>query len=129
VFFVGHLAKKSLSSATLGKVLLSVTIMFTESKTLGTGKHSVKTSLPSAKHSANGNARQRAVNCRLKLTVVIFAESRVLALDKEASLSSAPRLTLGRASFAECLPWTLGKVYFYFIILPTKLFVVCCYTM
>ena len=33
------------------------------------------------------------------------------------------RSTLGRASFAEC------QVYFYFFILPTKLFVVCSYTM
>jgi hypothetical protein len=53
-------------------------------KTLG------KKSLPSAKHSANGNARQRAVSRRLKLTAVIFAESQVLALGKEASLPSAP---------------------------------------
>jgi hypothetical protein len=35
VLFVAHSAKKSLSSATLGKVLLSVTITFTESMTLG----------------------------------------------------------------------------------------------
>jgi hypothetical protein len=77
-------------------------------------------SLPSAKHSAKGGSRQRTVMRRLKLTTVIFAESLVLALGKESSLLSAPRLTLGRASFAECPSWTLNKVYFYFFILPTK---------
>jgi hypothetical protein len=86
----------------LGKVLLSVTTTFTESRTLGIGKHSAKTSLPIVKHSANGNAQQRAVSRRLKLTAVIFAESRVLAVGKKSSLSSAPRSTLGRASFTEC---------------------------
>jgi hypothetical protein len=70
--------------------------------------------LPSVKHSANGNARQRVVSRRLKLTAIIFAESRVLALGNESSLSSALRSTLGRASFAECPRWTLDKVYFYF---------------
>jgi hypothetical protein len=57
---------------------------------------------------------------------VIFAERRALALGKEASLPSVLRLTLGRASFVECHSWTLGKVFFIF---PTKLFVVCSYTM
>jgi hypothetical protein len=55
--------------------MLLVTITFTESRTLGTGKHSAKTSLPSAKHSANSNAQQRVVNCHLKLTSVIFAKN------------------------------------------------------
>jgi hypothetical protein len=40
--FVGHSAKKSLPSAALGKVLLSVTTVFAESRTLGTGIHSAK---------------------------------------------------------------------------------------
>jgi hypothetical protein len=38
----------SLPRATLGKVILSVTTTFTESRTLGTGRHSAKTVLPSA---------------------------------------------------------------------------------
>jgi hypothetical protein len=67
----------------LGKVLLSVTTVFTESRTLGTEIHSAKKSLPSAKHSANGNARQRAVSSRLYLTTVIFVERQALALGKE----------------------------------------------
>jgi hypothetical protein len=54
VLFVGHSAKKPLPSAGLGKVLLSVTSAFTESRTLGT-----------VIHSANGGARQRAVSSRL----------------------------------------------------------------
>jgi hypothetical protein len=50
VLFIGHSAKTS--SATLSKVLLSITTTFTESRTLGTRRHSTKSSLPSAKHSA-----------------------------------------------------------------------------
>jgi hypothetical protein len=41
----------SLPSAALGEVLLSVKTTFTESRTLGTSRHSAKTALPSAKHS------------------------------------------------------------------------------
>ena len=52
VLFVGHSAKKSLSSTALGKVLLSVTIRFAESRTLGTEIYSAKISLLSVKHSA-----------------------------------------------------------------------------
>jgi hypothetical protein len=52
--FVGHSAKKALPSATLGNVRLSAKSPFTECWTLGTGRHSAKTSLPSVKHSANG---------------------------------------------------------------------------
>jgi IS4 transposase len=129
VLFVQHSAKKSLPCAALGKVLLSVTTAFTESRTLDTEIHSTKKFLPRAKHSANGSARQRAVSRRLKLTAVIFAESRVLALSKEASLSSAPSSDTQQSKLAECYPWTLDKVYFIFFILPTKLFVVCSYTM
>jgi hypothetical protein len=47
---------------------------------------------------------------------VIFVERQTLALSKEASLPSVPRLTL-------------GKVHFYFFLFPTKLFVVYSYTM
>jgi hypothetical protein len=59
---VGHSAKKSLPTAALNKVLLLVTTVFTESRTLGTEIHSAKKSLSSAKHSVNGGARQRAVS-------------------------------------------------------------------
>jgi hypothetical protein len=67
----------------LGKVPLSVSIAFTESRTLGTGRHSAKTTLLSDKHSAKNNVRQRAISSRLYLTAVIFAERRALALSKE----------------------------------------------
>jgi hypothetical protein len=116
--FVGH-------SAALDKVLLSVMTAFAESRTLGIGIHLAKIPLPNAKHSAKVGSRQSVVSRHLKLTAVTFVESRVLALDKESSLLSAPRLTLSRESFAECLPRALDKVLF----LPTKLFVVCYYTM
>jgi hypothetical protein len=46
------LSGNTLSSVVLGKIQLSVTNTFTESRTLGTEIHSAKTSLPSAKHSA-----------------------------------------------------------------------------
>jgi hypothetical protein len=52
-----------------------------------------------------------------------------LALSNEASLPSVKWLTLGKESFAECHTRTLGKVYFNFFLFPTKLFVVCSYTM
>jgi hypothetical protein len=48
VLFVGHSAKKSLSSAALGKILLSITSSFTECRTLDTEIYSAKMSLPSA---------------------------------------------------------------------------------
>jgi hypothetical protein len=41
----------------LGKVLLSVTTTFTESRTLSVEIHSANKSLPSVKHSAKGGAR------------------------------------------------------------------------
>jgi hypothetical protein len=52
VLFIGHSAKKTLTSAALGKVLRSVKSLFTECRTLGTAKHLAKTALPSVKHSA-----------------------------------------------------------------------------
>jgi hypothetical protein len=61
----GHSAKMALPSAALGKVLLSVLTAFTESRTLGKERHSAKTILPSAKHSANDGARQRTVSSHL----------------------------------------------------------------
>jgi hypothetical protein len=56
---------KEVFSATHGKVLLMVTTMFTESRTVGTRRHLAKTSLPSAKHSAKADAQQRVVSIRL----------------------------------------------------------------
>jgi hypothetical protein len=52
VLFIGHSAKTTLPSATLGKVLRSVKRLFTERRTLGTAKHSAKSALPRGKHSA-----------------------------------------------------------------------------
>jgi hypothetical protein len=48
----------------LGKVLLSVTTTFIESRTLSTGRHSTKTALPSAKHSAKGCQQSSIVDGR-----------------------------------------------------------------
>jgi hypothetical protein len=74
-------------------------VCFAESQTLG--KH---------------GSRQMAVSGRLQLTAV--------------SLCRGPKAgTRKSLLFAECLLWTLGKAYFYFFILVTKLFVVYFYTM
>jgi hypothetical protein len=87
--FVGHSAKEVLPRAALGEVLLSVTSWFTECRTLGTGKLSAKTCLPSVKHSAKvalGKGPSAAV---LKLTAV--------------SLCRGSRVgTRQRGFFAEC---------------------------
>jgi hypothetical protein len=90
-------------------------------------------SLPSAEHSAEDSTRQRRF-CRVSNTrqrelsaksrqqssqswqPLVFAECQPSALGKDASLSSAMQLALGKGSFAECLIQTLGKVYFYFFL-------------
>ena len=115
VHIVGHSTKDALPRAALGKVLLSVTSSFTECKTLGTEIHSAEISLPSVKHSAKaalGKGPSAVVYSWRPLT---FAEHRALALGKDTSLPSVKRLTLGRACFAKCHFWTLGKVHFYFL--------------
>jgi Na+-translocating ferredoxin:NAD+ oxidoreductase RnfA subunit len=58
-------ALPSVFCRSLGKVTLLVTTPFTECRTLGIDRHSIKTSLPSATRSANGDARQRAISSRL----------------------------------------------------------------
>jgi hypothetical protein len=60
-------------------------------------------------------ARQRAISGHLHLTAVSLC--RV-----SNTWHSAKRV------FTECLLWTLGKAYFYFFILTTKLFMVRSYT-
>jgi hypothetical protein len=87
--FVGHSAKKSLPRAALGKVRLSVTGLFTERRTLGTGQHSTNTCLPSVKHSAKKALGKGPSAAILKLIAV--------------SLCRVPRTgTRQRGFFAEC---------------------------
>jgi hypothetical protein len=121
VLFVRHSAKKYMSSATLGKVLFSVT-----------------TCLLRAGLSAQVDTRQRSLcwvpNTRRTMTLgkgplavysrwpLSFAKHRDLVLGKEATLPSVSRPTLGKPCFAECHPWTLGRVYFYFIYFPNQTF-------
>jgi hypothetical protein len=84
-----HSAKKALPRAALGKVWLSVTSLFTECRTLGTGPHSAKTCLPSVKHSA-------------KVALGIGPSAAVLKLTA-VSLCREPRIgTRQRGFFAEC---------------------------
>jgi hypothetical protein len=112
--FFGHSAKQHLPRAALGKVLLLVTIWFTECRTLDTEKLSAKTRLPSGKHSAKAALGKGPSAAVLKLMAVSLCQGLRSALDKEASLPSAKYLTLGKELFTECLLWTLSKGYFYF---------------
>jgi hypothetical protein len=68
--FVRHSAKQALPRAAIGKVRLSVTSLFTECRTLGTGHHSAKTCLPSVKHSAKAALGKGPSAALLKLTTV-----------------------------------------------------------
>jgi hypothetical protein len=61
--------------------------------------------------------------------VVIFAERRVLALGKEASLPTVLRLTLDRACLPSAILGHSAKYIFIFFLFPTKLFVICFYSM
>jgi hypothetical protein len=87
--FVGHSAKKALPSAALGKARLSAKRLFTECWTLGTGRHSAKTSLPSVKHSAKGALGKGPSTAVLKLMAV--------SLCREPAAG-----TRQRGFFAEC---------------------------
>jgi hypothetical protein len=91
------LRKKSLLSAIFGKVLLSVTTPFVESRTLGTG-------IPSAKiRAALGKGRQSPSK----------VDDRYLC--RELSYGTRQRIF-----FAECPPFDTRQSIFF--ILPTKLF-------
>jgi hypothetical protein len=107
----------------LGKVLFSVTIAFTESRTLGTERHSAKTVLPSAKHSTNDDSRQRVVSSPS------IADDRYLCRVSGFG-------TRQRSYFAECrkpdtrqtilcrVPSldTRQSIFLFFILFSTKLF-------
>jgi hypothetical protein len=128
LFFVGHSAKTSLLIVALGKVTLSVTTTFTESRTLGIDRYSAKRSLPS-------------VNARQKTTLDKWSSAAVIA--DGCYFCRAPGTGTRQSSFfAECRPsdtrqtmlcrvsiLTLGKIFFYFFLFSTKLFVVYSYTM
>jgi hypothetical protein len=89
-FFVGHSAKTSLPIVALGKVTLSVTTTFTESRTLGIDRHSAKRSLPS-------------VNARQKTTLDKWPSAAVIA--DGCYLCRAPGTGTRQSSFfAECRP-------------------------
>jgi hypothetical protein len=51
----------------------------------------------------------------IKLTTVSLCRGPRSALGKETSLPSVKYLTLRKELFIECLLWTLGKAYFYFL--------------
>jgi hypothetical protein len=101
--FVGHLAKKALPSAALGEARLSATRLFTECWTLGTGRHSAKTSLSSVKHSAKGALGKGPSTAVPKLTAVSLcrepmAGTRQRGFFAECHTSSTRQRTLCRVS-------------------------------
>jgi hypothetical protein len=89
--FLGHSAKMALPRAALGKAWLSVTSLFTECRTLGTGPHSAKTCLPSVKHSAKGALGKGPSAAVPKLTAVSLCREPMVG-------------TRQRVFFTECCP-------------------------
>jgi hypothetical protein len=112
VLFLGHSAKKPLPRAALDKVLLSVTSSFTKSITLAQ-KHTRQRHIC---REANTRQRWRSVKDRLKLTAV--------SLYRTEGRHSTKRLLCRVPNI-----WHSAKHIFIFLILATKLFVVCSYTM
>jgi hypothetical protein len=108
VLFLGHSANKSLSRATLGKVLLSVTSSFTEYRTLDTETHSAKTYLPSGEHSTKGRHRPSQADGRQPLPTTEGQHSAKRILCRVPNIWHSAKKV-----FTECLLWTLGKAYFY----------------
>jgi hypothetical protein len=101
ILYFGHLAKTSLPSAALDKILLSVTSIFIESgtwyrETLGKECFAECQTLGEQRRSAKDRQQPSITDD------VIFAEHRALALGSEATLPSVSRPTLGKPYFAEC---------------------------
>jgi hypothetical protein len=93
--------------------------------------------LPSARDLAHGKDFLKILKYSLPsarslaLGKVSFAECHLAGTRQRIfynPLPSVSQLALGKACFAECDLWTLGKLLFYFFIFPTKIFVLCSYT-
>jgi hypothetical protein len=115
VLFVGHSTKKALPSAALGKASLSAKRFFPECWTLGTGRHSAKTSLPSVKHSAKGALGKGPSTAVLKLTAVSLcrepaAGTRQRWFFAECHKSSTRQRALCRESY----PDTRQSIFLFF---------------
>jgi hypothetical protein len=116
VLFIGHSTKIPLPRATLDKVPHSVTISFTECRTSRYRITLGKDSFTECRTLGKDGARQIAVSGRLKMMVVNLCRGSKVG-------------TRHIGFFAECLFWHSTKYIFIFLILATKLFVVCSYTM
>jgi hypothetical protein len=106
VLFVGHSAKNCLPSATLGKLTLSATNVYTESKTLGDNNFAECQTVGERRHSAKCHQQPSISDVRY------ICESH----------------------FAVCCPADIGQtmrqsIFLFFSFFPTKLFVVCPYIM
>jgi hypothetical protein len=128
VFFLEHSAKQPLPRAALGKVLLSVMNWFTECRTLGTKKLSAKTC--EWQTLVKGGARQRAVSDRSKadgrqpLSRAEGQHSAKMFLCRVPDIWHSAKTSLPSVFFGHS-----AKLICIFLILSTKLFVVCYYTM
>jgi hypothetical protein len=88
VLSIGHSTKKSLPSVALDKVLLSVTTMFTESRTLSTEIHSKRNlyRVPNTRRMAVlGKGPSAAIYSRRPLSLL---SAKLRALDKETDKGS-----------------------------------------
>ena len=113
--FVGHSAKTALSRAALGKAWLSVTSVFTERRTLGTGPHSANPCLPSVKHSANGALGKGPSAAVPKLTAVSLCRvptvgSRQRCFFAECRASGTRQRMIYRVSY----PDTRQSIFLFF---------------
>jgi hypothetical protein len=119
VYFVGHSSKATLPRAALGEFLLSVTSWFTECRTLGTGELSVKTCLPSVKHSTKVALSKGPSAAVIKLTAVSFCrgprvDTRQRGFFAECQISGTRQRTLYRVSSLD----TRQSIFLFFRFCP-----------
>jgi hypothetical protein len=115
VLFIGS-TKKSLPSAILGKILLSVMTVFTESRTLGTEIHSTKNLC-------------RVSNTR-RTAILDKRPSAAVYSWRPLSLPSAESWHSAKHALTSVILGHSAKYFFLiFFLFSTKLFLVCSYTM
>ena len=121
VLFVGHSAKKSLSSIALDKVLLLVTAAFIESRILGKEIFAEWQTLGEWRRSVKGRQRPSTTDGRYLCRAPSFS-TRQRSLFAECLTPDTRQSMLCRVLSLD----TRQSIFYFF---PTKLFVVCSYTM
>lgn len=115
-----------LSSAPFGKTSHLAKICFCQGPDIPIGWNSIKSALSSVQLSSHQVTRQSAVSTRQSLTMSSALgrrSTKTLPLPRVTSRHSIKK------GFVECIFQTLGKVYFIFFFLPSKLFPLCSYSM